>query len=121
LEWLAQNWHIPWALLCLGAIVVAVTRYRHTAPVRLLIKLWFWLTGFAVGFALLAMMLMAIGVFTVEWTCECGGPDNWKCKGPQCDAEANAHFAKYKHPYSCTRTDWPMLVLGGVGRLLLPE
>jgi hypothetical protein len=121
LEWLAQNWHIPWALICLGAIVVAFTRYRQTAPVRFLAKLWLWLTGFAVGVAVLGMLLMAIGVFTVEWTCECGGPDHWKCKGPQCDAEAQAHFAKFKHPYSCARTDWPMRVLAGVGRVFIPE
>jgi hypothetical protein len=83
--------------------------------------LWFWLTGLVVGLALLGMLLMLIGSFTVEWTCQCSGPDHFKCKGANCDAEAHAHFEKYRHTINCTRTDWPMLILGGVGRLMLPK
>jgi len=120
-NWLAQNWYIVWALFCLGAIAVALTRYRQTAPVRLMVRLWRWLTVLAVGLALFGMLLMLIGSFTVEWTCQCSGPDHWECKGASCDVEGNAHFDKYKHNMSCTRTDWPMLILGGVGRMLLPK
>lgn len=118
---LAQNWYIAWSLFCVGAIVVAVTRYRHTAPVRLLRRTWMWLTGLAVGLALLGMVLMFIGSFTVEWTCECNGPEHWRCKGATCNSEADAHFDAYKHNVSCTRTDWPVRVLGSVANLLVPR
>jgi hypothetical protein len=121
MTWLAENWHIPWALFCAGALAVAVTRYRRTAPVQMLKRLWFWATGFAIGLAALGMVLMLIGSFTVEWTCQCNVPGHWECKGASCDSNASAHFNAYKHNVSCSRTDWPMRILGSVGRLLLPE
>ena len=110
MTWFAQNWHIPWALFCLVAMVVAYVRYRHTAAVRLLIRLWVWLTGIAIALAALGMILMLIGTFTVEWTCQCNVPGHFECKSATCDAEARAHFDATKHSISCTRSDWPMRI-----------
>ena len=110
MTWLAQNWHVAWGLFCLGAIAVAVTRYRQTAPVRILIKVWLWFTGLAIGLALLGMILMFIGSFTVEWTCKCNVPGHFECKGATCDAEARAHFDATRHSISCARSDWPMRI-----------
>jgi len=121
LEWLSENWYIAWALFCLAIIVALYVRYRRTAPVRFLLRLRLWLAGLAICLALVGMLLMFIGSFTVEWTCTCAGPEHWECKGANCDAEANAHFEKTKHSISCTRTDWPMRILGAVGRLIIPE
>lgn len=95
--------------------------HRQTGPVRLMMRLWRWLTVLVGGFVVFALLLMLIGSFTVEWTCQCRGPDHWECKGLTCQAEADAHFEKYKHAMNCRRTDWPMLILGGVGQLLLPK
>lgn len=119
MAWVAQNWYIAWALFCIAAIVIAVTRYRETAAVRLLARIWKWLTALAITVAVLGMVLMLIGSFTVEWTCHCNVPGHWKCRGASCNAEATAHFDTYRHDVSCTRTDWPMRVLAGVGNLLV--
>ena len=74
----------------------------------------------AAGVALLAMLLMFIGTFTVEWTCREAGSD-WKCVGSNCDAEANKRFDTFRRTVSCQRTDWPMAMLDKVGSRLLPD
>jgi hypothetical protein len=121
MEWLTKNWHVVWALFCLAILALVWFRYRDTAVVQRLMRLWGWASLAAFGLAAVGIGLMLIGTFTVEWTCHCKGSDAWKCVGATCNADASAHFDATKHTVSCSRTDWPMRVLGGVGRLLLPK
>ena len=75
-----------------------------------IVTLWRYLVLFAVGLALLGMLLMLIGTFTKEWTCrEIGG--DWQCIGARCDAEATKRFDTSGRTVRCERTDWPMVPL----------
>ena len=73
-----------------------------------------------IGSALVALLLIAVSMFsTPEWTCEeVGG--NWKCVGPTCNVDADKHFDASRRTVTCTRTDWAVATIGKAFDFLLP-
>lgn len=119
--WLAQNWHIPWAIFCAAILAIGWWRYRGTRVGHAVVGAWSKLTWLVIGVVAFAAVLMLIGAFTKEWKCKCAGPDNWECTGPSCNKEASAHFSALRHNISCERSDWPMRPIVAIGELLFSK
>jgi hypothetical protein len=123
MNWVLENWYL-WNGFVGGGLILGLYLYlrrRNPGVIAIARKMLFGFAAFMMVVATAAMLLMAIGTFTVEWTCQCDVPNDWSCKGATCDSEADLHFNATKHTVTCTRTDWPMRALDAVGRLLLPE
>jgi len=77
-------------------------------------------SGFFTLMAVLGIVLMLIGNFTVEWTCHERGSD-WSCIGPYCNTETQNRPNEYSNGYACERTDWPMRILEKMFSFLTPN
>jgi hypothetical protein len=115
-----------WALFSQAGRAHLAARSRETSKglattVGPIFNAWRFVSWSAAFLALAAMSLMLIGSFTVEWTCQCEGPDQWRCKGPNCESDMNAHFNATRHTVSCSRSDWPMRILGRLGDFVLAK